>query len=149
MTLQRESLLDEIADAQKRIANAMHRADPFLLQLDLTIGQLKGLIVLADSAMTIGQLADVLGIGKPAASILVEHLVKNGWVERIEDPADRRRTIARLTAPGDEFVARLRQGGRDRFRGWLDQLDDDDLAALAGGLRALAAIIADECALAS
>src|SRR5438105_10879285 len=145
----RTQLIDDALQAQKQIMQAMHAtAEHTWLHLDLTMGQLKGLFVLADSPMTIGQLAHALGSGKPAASILVERLVQLGLVERAEDPLDRRRTIARVTAQGEELAARLRQGGRDRFRGWLGQLDDDDLAALVRGLRALAAIAADERALA-
>ena len=138
MTETRDGLIDDALQAQKRIVGAMHMAaGPLWLQLDLTMGQLKGLFTLADSPMTIGQLAEALGSGKPAASILVERLVQLGLVERAEDPLDRRRTIARVTAQGEELAARLRQGGRDRFRGGLGQLDDDDLAALA-------AVAADE-----
>src|SRR5436305_10823750 len=131
--------------AQNLIARAMHTAaEPTWLQLDLTIGQLKGLFTLADSPMTIGQLAEALGSGKPAASILVERLVQLGLVERAEDLLDRRRTIARVTARGEELTARLRQGGRERLRAWLSRLGDDDLAALVQGLRALAAVAAGE-----
>jgi MarR family transcriptional regulator, organic hydroperoxide resistance regulator len=137
----RAQLIDNAMQAQKQIVQAMHAAaDPTWLQLDLTMAQLKGLFALADSPMTIGQLAEALGSGKPAASILVERLVQLGLVERAEDPLDRRRTIARVTSQGEELVARLRQGGRDRLRAWLSRLGDDDLAALVQGLQALATV---------
>jgi MarR family transcriptional regulator, organic hydroperoxide resistance regulator len=143
--ISRDQLIDNALQAQKQIVQAMHAAaEPTWLQLDLTMAQLKGLFALADSPMTIGQLADVLGSGKPAASILVERLVQLGLVERAEDALDRRRTIARVTARGEELVARLRQGGRERLRTWLSRLGDDDLAALVQGLRALAAAAAGE-----
>jgi len=140
MMVSRDRLIDDAMQAQKQIVRAMHTAaEPTWLQLDLTMGQLKGLFTLADSPMTIGQLAEALGSGKPAASILVERLVQLGLVERAEDPIDRRRTIARVTARGEELAARLRQGGRDRLHSWLSRLGDADLAALVQGLRALAA----------
>ena len=143
--ISRDQMIDNALQAQKQIVQAMHAAaEPTWLQLDLTMAQLKGLFALADSPMTIGQLADVLGSGKPAASILVERLVQLGLVERAEDALDRRRTIARVTARGEELVARLRQGGRERLRTWLSRLGDDDLAALVQGLRALAAAAAGE-----
>jgi len=143
--ISRDQLIDNALQAQKQIMQAMHAAaEPAWLQLDLTMAQLKGLFALADGPMTIGQLADALGSGKPAASILVERLVQLGLVERAEDALDRRRTIARVTARGEELVARLRQGGRERLRTWLSRLGDDDLAALVQGLRALAAAAAGE-----
>src|SRR5918912_3223383 len=141
----RDQLIDDALQAQKQIVQAMHAAaEPTWLQLDLTMAQLKGLFALADSPMTIGQLAEALGSGKPAASILVERLVQLGLVERAEDPLDRRRTIARVTARGEELVARLRQGGRERLRTWLSRLDDEDLAALVQGLQALATVASGE-----
>lgn len=125
--------------AQKQIAQAMHASsEGSWFQLDLTMSQFKGLMHLAEMPMTIGQLAGALGVGKPAASILVDRLVQLDLVERTEDPLDRRRTIARLTGQGDDIVTRLRQGSRDRLRGWMAQLSDDDLAALVQGLSALA-----------
>lgn len=126
--------------AQKQIGQAMHAASEHSwFQLDLTMSQLKGLMLLDETPLTIGQLAETLGVGKPAASILVDRLVQLHLVERTEDPLDRRRTIARLTAQGDDIVTRLRQGSRDRLRGWMARLNDDDLAALVQGLTALAA----------
>lgn len=131
--------MDAALRAQHQISQALHAAaDPEWLQLDLTMAQLKALFVLADEALTVGGLSGLLGISKPAASILVEHLVQAGLVTRAEDALDRRRTMVRLTAEGDELVTRLRQGGRDRVQAWLGRLGDDDLAALARGLQALA-----------
>lgn len=119
--------------------------DDSWLQLDLTMAQLKGLMALADTSMTIGQIAEALNIGKPAASILVERLVQPGLAERAEDPQDRRRSIAQLTAQGAELVARLRQeGGQARFQGWIGQLADADLAALVRGMTALATVATRE-----
>ena len=142
MERDRESLVQRALQAQKTIVMAMQAAaEPVWLQLDLTMAQLKGLVLLAqDGPLTIGGMAGALGIGRPAASILVDRLVELGLVERTEDPIDRRRTFARLTPRAEELVARLRQGGRERMREWLNRLSDDDLAALARGLHALAAV---------
>lgn len=141
MTRRHEELIEKILEAQQCIGQAMHAAaDPTWLQLDLTMGQLKALIVMADNALTVGQVANMLGIGKPAASILVDRLVQLGFVTRSEDPLDRRRTLVGLTPEGRDLTARLRQGARDRFRGWLEQMDDEALAALVQGMQALVAI---------
>lgn len=136
-----EELLDAAIRAQREIMQAMRAAtDPAWMQLDLTMGQLKALFALADDALTVGQIATLLGIGQPAASTLVERLVQLGMVTRSEDAADRRRTLVRLTPAGAEMASKLRQGGQDRFRALLSHLGDDDLAALVQGLQALAAI---------
>lgn len=139
MEQDRELLVQQALQAQKQIFMAMQAAaEPAWLQLDLTMAQLKGLVLLAhDGPLTIGEMARALGIGRPAASILVDRLVELGLIERTEDPVDRRRTFARLTPKAEELVAQLRQGGRERMREWLGRLSDDDLAALVHALHAL------------
>jgi len=141
---ERELLVQQALQAQKQIFLAMQAAaEPAWLQLDLTMAQLKGLVLLAhDGPLTIGAMAQALGIGRPAASILVDRLVELGLVERAEDPVDRRRTFARLSPKGEELVALLRQGGRQRMREWLSRLAEDDLAALVRGSHALLAAAA-------
>jgi DNA-binding MarR family transcriptional regulator len=137
-----EEMVEASLRAQREIAQALHAAaDPVWLSLDLTMVQLKALFVLAeDAGLTVGGLAGQLGVGKPAASILVERLVQLELVARTEDIEDRRRTLVRLTAQGQALVEQLRQGGADRLRSLLVQLDLADLAALAQGLQALARV---------
>ena len=112
-------------------------------RLDLTIGQVKTLMMLAGkSDQTVSQLAERLGSGKPAASILIDRLVQLGLVQRTEDANDRRRTLVALTDAGSDLVARLRQGNLDQMVEWLQAMAPADLAALRRGLEALAAIAA-------
>src|SRR5579862_4079279 len=59
--------------------------------LDLTIGQLKALMALSVRGdQTISEVAAHFGIGKPAASIMVDRLVQLGFARRTEDAIDRR-----------------------------------------------------------
>ncbi len=116
------------------------------IQLDLSMGQLKALVTLtARREMTVSEIAEALGVGKPAASILVDRLTHLDYVTRREDPDDRRRTVVTPTERGEELVTRLRQsGGQHAMLGWLSQMDPDDLAALTRGTLALAAIVTRE-----
>jgi len=82
-----------------------------------------------------------LSIGESAASLLVDQLVRRGHVGRTTDPADRRRVRLVVTAPGEELLRELRQGGREILSDWLAELGADDLEALARGLRALAGTV--------
>lgn len=106
--------------------------------LELTLAQVKVLFTLAiEDQVAIGKIAENLGIGQPTASHLVDRLVQAGLAERIENPSDRRYTLAQLTISGRELIQRLRQGRLERIQGWLSQIDQEDLAALCQGLRAL------------
>ncbi|MHB9059137.1 MAG: MarR family winged helix-turn-helix transcriptional regulator, partial [Bacillota bacterium] len=83
-------------------------------------------------------------VGEPTASLLVDRLVRQGWVVRGEDPEDRRRTIASLSKEGTDLVANMRHGGRESLERWLAAMSDGDLAALRRGLQALAEVIEDD-----
>ena len=136
----RSDLFDAVLHAQEDIVQVLQqRATNCWIGLDLTMAQLKALVVLAQSGPTpIGHLADVLSIGRPSASVLVDALVHEGMVERVEDPEDRRRTLAHLTPRARGLMENLRQGQLQRVQRWLERVSDEDLAALAVGLQALA-----------
>jgi DNA-binding MarR family transcriptional regulator len=55
---------------------------------------------------TVTRLAELLGVSKQAASRLADDMVSLGYLERIADPADRRRTQLRLSATGEKIRAR-------------------------------------------
>jgi DNA-binding MarR family transcriptional regulator len=141
MTWQADPTTTEVLEAFRDVMQALEAdSEPSWTLLDFTMGQIRGLMTLTKAGpLTIGELAGALGISQPSASILVGHLVRAGLVERAEDPADRRRTFARLSRRGEELLGQIRQDKRERVRRWLAELADDDLTALARGLRALAA----------
>ena len=47
----------------------------------------------------------VLDLSPAGASQLIERMVRQGWVERVEDPADRRVRRVHLTEPGRQLAA--------------------------------------------
>ena len=66
--------------------------------------------LLADRSLSVTELSRRLGVSLSTASELVGELSRAGWVERREDPANRRRTLVSITdrrRPAVEaFVAR-------------------------------------------
>jgi DNA-binding MarR family transcriptional regulator len=71
---------------------------------------------------SLSELAGYLGIGLPTASTLVSRLVNAGYLERVEDPAERRKVSLSLT-----------DRGQGRFYGALD-LARGELAERLGRL---------------
>jgi DNA-binding MarR family transcriptional regulator len=55
---------------------------------------------------TVSRLAELLGITKQGASRLADDMVSLGYLERTNDPADRRRTHLRLSRSGERIRAR-------------------------------------------
>ena len=135
-----DDLVNRVLEAHKAIFYT-RAILPIWLEIDLTMAQLKTLMVLrCEGQPTIGQVADALHISLPTASHLVDRLVHAGLAERAEDPADRRRMLTGLTPRGEELAGRLREGSQDQLRLWLSHLSREDLSALLQGLQALAKV---------
>lgn len=112
------------------------------LMHELTFAQARALIILAArKTLTLGQLASLLGVGNPTASVLVQQLVERGLVTRAEHPDDRRRTILALSEKGAEIGAGRRREREKQWRRWLSHLSEDDLDALARGLAAFKRVV--------
>ncbi len=136
----RDELIAGVLAAQQQIMRSMQGATKEAwLDLDLTLSQIKSLLVVSNGPLPIHALAEQVGLQRPAASILVEHLVQLGVVTRTEDTTDRRRTLVDLTPTGVALIARLRQGNEAHFRALIERLSEGDLSALAQGIAALAA----------
>jgi DNA-binding MarR family transcriptional regulator len=98
---------------------------------------------------TVSRLAELLGVTKQAASRLADDMVSIGYLERVGDPADRRRTRLRLSPAGERIMDRAREESaameaelRERFGdAAADQLRQllTDFVARHGGAAELAA----------
>jgi DNA-binding MarR family transcriptional regulator len=64
------------------------------------------------------EISERFDITAAAASQLVEKLVQAGYLERAEDPTDRRAKLLTLSAHGSDFI---QQGIEERYR-WMDDL---------------------------
>lgn len=62
-----------------------------------TLTQFKMLHAVKGGAARVGALAEAFGISQPAASLMVETLVEDGFLRRAPHPGDRRRVELRLT----------------------------------------------------
>jgi DNA-binding MarR family transcriptional regulator len=113
------------------------------LDVDLPIVQMRVLLLLSNpqAPITIGKLAEELHIGLPAASRLVERLIKEDLVIRTEDPTDRRRTLVQLSNRGKTIVENVGAVMHDNVQLLLRELTEDDLDALLRGFRALEVVI--------
>jgi DNA-binding MarR family transcriptional regulator len=141
--LRHPQLVDEAIEAYRTYWTALlQAAEPMWAQLELTISQLKCLVLIETrETLTIGQVAEVLGMSRSSASITIDQLVQLGLVGRTEDQEDRRRTIVCLTTEGRTRISRLRQGDEQYMRDWFERMDKDHLAALRIGLAALAQVM--------
>jgi DNA-binding MarR family transcriptional regulator len=85
---------------------------------------------------TLNEVAKSIGRGAPAVSRSVDALVRAGWVERTQDPNNRRRLALRLTQAGrDQMTARI--AGGSALRGKLERLAHSELRALERAIEIL------------
>ena len=130
-----------IVSSYRIIARALDRVMlPRLIELGLTMPQFKALIAVVTAGpggVTVTQLGCELSIGQPSASLIVDQLVRPGYVERIQDTVDRRRVLVTATAKGTETTNELRYGRRSTFAEWLGNVEHADAEALERGLRSL------------
>ena len=80
-----------------------------IAELDVSITQMKTLHALTDCdrEVSVKELSDRLGLSMPGASRMVEALLRRGWLERREDPDDRRIKRVGITAAGRAIVERI------------------------------------------
>ena len=134
----REELEHEVVTHYRMLIHALKASSGTAwMEIDLTIAQLRTLLVLAEEGpLVIGQIAQRMGIGLSTGGHLVDRLVQAGLAERTEDAEDRRRTLARLTPKGEDLYARLLNHAQ-QMQTLIQQLDEDDLVALLQGIRAI------------
>ena len=124
-------------DRLHRLLAPMHASD--LLDLDLTVAQLKTLYVAAAAGpIRMSELAVRLGTAASTTSEVVERLVQLELLERIDDPSDRRQVLVRATPGARERLDRINELGRDRLRELLVTLPGaDDLATIERAIHLL------------
>jgi DNA-binding MarR family transcriptional regulator len=102
------------------------------------MAQTKVLFVLHhDGPSRVSHLADVLGVAAPSMTGTLERLVRQGLVERRDDPSDRRLVIIAPTTAGQALVERLQQGRRAQLVAALERLEPATLDDLERSLTAL------------
>jgi DNA-binding MarR family transcriptional regulator len=138
-----DAAVERMAGLLRQVMRLLRRGSPQdWMALDLTMAQMKVLFVLHhDGPAKVSDLAEALGVSAPSMTGTLERLVRQGLVERRDDPADRRLVINTLTPAGQALVDRLHQGRRARLTAALERLDTTTVAELEHGLAALQAAL--------
>lgn len=132
----------EAYDRLHRLLAPMHASD--VLELDLTIAQLKTLYVAAMTGpIRMSELAVRLGTAVSTTSGVVDRLVQLDLLERLDDPSDRRQVLVEATPAARQRLDRVNELGRERLRELLVSLRDaDELAAVERAIRILTDAVA-------
>jgi len=99
----------EAISALRMAAHGLHRRmESWAEAHGLSEGRLQVLFrVRHESQVALGELAEMLNTSPRNVTGLIDHLERDGLVERVPDPKDRRSVQARLTAAGTERIESL------------------------------------------
>jgi DNA-binding MarR family transcriptional regulator len=107
-----------------------------IAELDLSFTQLKALCALEmdGEERSVKALAESMGMSLPAMSRAVDALYERGFVDRQEDPVDRRVRRVRLTDAGRTVPEALNAARLSALQELLGSLGDEEAAALEHAL---------------
>nr|WP_199294791.1 MarR family transcriptional regulator [Leptolyngbya sp. FACHB-60] len=107
----------------------------------LSLSQLRVLYFLRRrSQSSLSEVADYLDVTRPTMSAMVERLVQRGLVNRISDPAERRRIILTLTPEGTAEMERVYDATLQTVAARLEGLSEAQLQQVKAGLEILSSI---------
>jgi DNA-binding MarR family transcriptional regulator len=141
-----EALIERVIAAERQVRRylAYDRSSP-LLSVNLTMQQLKVVLLVAThEGLTSHELTRLLNVATPTVTGLVDRLVALDYVERREDPNDRRVRRIMLTPTGENAIRDILDAGAAHQRRLFARLDSDTLEDLERVLGKLAVAAHDD-----
>jgi DNA-binding MarR family transcriptional regulator len=136
-----------VADFFRCFGGRTRDHEPPWLARDLTFGQIRLLVRLRSMGpLTMGQVADLLGVTVASATGAIERVERHGLVIRAHGTADRRIVECRLTPAGEQVTAEIAGVRSNAWRRLLSAFDDAELAEFARLVHILAERTAGEAA---
>jgi MarR family transcriptional regulator, organic hydroperoxide resistance regulator len=139
-----ETALDELRIAFGEMLGAERRLRGRDQQRDskLTFAHVRALLMLADcEEATAGQLARAAELNPASVTGMLDHLEREGIVNRRRSDRDRRSVLVSLTASGRELLEAKRERWRSMWREHLEGFPPEDLAAAARVLRGISGLL--------
>lgn len=136
MSDQREEIIRQILTIDKRIYQYLQVPRmPDWVGVELTMPQLKVLFLAGGPRpLPTSHVARALGMTVSTATGVVDRLVAQGLIRRLEEPADRRVVLLQASPEGASLLERLTMAGLGHFRDILDQLSKEELQLVARAL---------------
>jgi len=106
-----------------------------------TLAQFRMLYVIKGGVRQVGKLSEVLGVSQPAASLMVNGLVKDGLLTRTPHPRDRRQIGLKLTAKAEAGFEGVNHSAFKNIHAKLAELPAARKKALALQLREISALL--------
>ena len=112
-----------------------------------TMTQFKMLYVIRDGVGHVGKLAEAFGISQPAASKMVDIMVKDGLLKRFPHPHDRRQIELRLTPKASASIETMYKRAYAKIDERLEDLPDAKKKNLVKHLQEVKALLSIDSSL--
>jgi DNA-binding MarR family transcriptional regulator len=133
----------EIDDLLQQWKTVMAAARPRWSTADLTFPQLRALSVLQRGNVSMGELADTLGIGLAAASTLADRMARRHFIVRRSDPDDGRVVRLALSAKGRALIERMERGRTEHLGKVIAKMTPAEREAFKTTMRAFVRLTAE------
>jgi DNA-binding MarR family transcriptional regulator len=115
-------------------SNPLHR--------EISLPQLHVLITLQERhAMTVSELANLLGISMPSTSSIVDRMEERGLVHRTRDTEDRRVVTVEISARGSELAEEFMGLKREKIMGIFAAMTDEELENVVRGINSISSAL--------
>jgi len=134
----KSQLVREVVELERQVGRIMgQRAPSVWIDSGLTLTQLRSLFLIANKGSTnFRKLAEALEVTPSNVTGVVDRLVEQGLVSRVQNPEDRREMTLQATDKGKALVSNIKEAGIKRMTQILSLLNLEELSSLAQGLSA-------------
>ena len=122
---------------ERTYADMRSEASEQWTEAELTLPQLRTLMMLSQRPKRMGAIAQHLNSSLSSATSMIDRLVDKGLVERVSSAEDRRVVTCRLTASGQEEIGRFWSIGRVGMSRIADYLSVEELRTVVGAIKLL------------
>ena len=136
--MSKSQLVREVVELERQVGRIMgQRAPSVWIDSGLTLTQLRSLFLIANKGSTnFRKLAEALEVTPSNVTGVVDRLVEQGLVSRVQNPEDRREMTLQATDKGKALVSNIKEAGIKRMTQILSLLNLEELSSLAQGLSA-------------
>ncbi len=134
---------DELTSDLRIACMVISRRVRFESTSDVAPHQYSVLLRLKDRPRTPSEVAEIERVSAPSMTRTVASLVDLGYIERADDPEDRRQVILSLTDAGRRLIRDTRRRRDQWLAVRLERLDDDERALLAEATAILEKVAAE------
>jgi DNA-binding MarR family transcriptional regulator len=136
--MDKQESIQRITVLQRELAKTMRRfAFKHWMTLGLSTTQIKSLFcILENERISSRKLADMLDVTPANVTGIVDKLIEQGLVKRVENAADRRVVFLESTEAGKKLIANLEQVATENSTRMLSGLNEEELDHLYLGMAA-------------